>query len=421
MPITRTYEKKSSRKKEKKTLTKEERREFAEQKKEKIATMKREFVEKIIAVAKEKHHFPWEAPNFCNFPKSLDKLEKTEKFNEENSEHPQDINGSIYLGANLIRLSMIAEERGYSDSRWGTYEKIKSMKGHVKKGEKGTTIWYYKPDGPVRQGIDPITGKWGPLYKRDKDGEFLHDEQGEKIPERNPIFGTLVVFNVCQTEGLDLKPEPKLSELDAKDRCEKMENIIAHSEAPVKHDQYSGSGRYYSPLLDEVHVPPVEMFKSMSAYYATVAHEIGHSTGHEKRCNRDLSGSFGSNSYAREELVAELTAVFLSCKLGVKIPPKELDNHAEYIRSWDQNIKTLTEKPEEFYKIIADADKATKYIETHMLKKEHKQEHAATIEAEKNRPKTLTENIANDVKSIATPKPVLKKHRTTGQRKGIAR
>lgn len=380
MPITNTIEISDENQRQKTKwkdwdeFTKEEKNAWKQQKKDKCADMKREFVEKIIGFAKEKQHFPWEEPNFLNFPKSLVRLESIEKFNKEYPENPKDRNEGIYRRGNLIKLSMITNEKGYTDSRWATFQHIKKLGGKIKKGEHGTTIWVYKPESRIRREKNPETGRLEVVYKKDKSGNFIRDKNGDRIPEKDSVLTTQTVFNVCQAEGLKLEPEPAFPALDAKGKCEKMEYIIAHSEASVKHDQYAGNGRYYSPLLDEVHVPPVELFKSMSAYYATVAHEIGHSTGHEKRCNRDLSGMFGSNSYAREEMVAELTAVFLSRELGVKIPPKEMDNHAEYIRNWDQNIKTLTEKPEELYAIINDAEKATEYIKTHMLKKELSQE-----------------------------------------------
>lgn len=356
MPITKA-----------KVLTKDE-------KKEKIAKLKKEFVNKLLEFAKEKGHFPWQEPNFSNFPKRLAELEKIKKNNENQAAEPRGRNEAIYKGSNLIRLSMIADERGYSDSRWATFNFIKEHGGRVKAGEIGTKVLHYSPPTP-RTRLNKKTGEIEYEYEMVEGKGFKLNEKGEKIKKMRPgSEKVFTVFNVCQTEGLKLEPEPPMLKLDEKDKCPAMEKIIANSEAPVKHDQYTGFKRYYSPMLDEVHVPPANMFKSISAYYATVAHEIGHSTGHSTRCNRDLSGSFGSNSYAREEMVAELTAVFLSCELGIKIPPKELDNHAEYMRCWDQEIKTLTEKPEELNKIISDAQAASDYIKKHMLEKILKQE-----------------------------------------------
>lgn len=367
MPITNTYEKsESSSKKWKpwKNLTKEEKQEWQKQKKDKLSQVKREFVEKIIETAQKEHHLPWESPNFLNFPKSLIKLEGIETYNKNHPTSTKDRNEGIYRGSNLIKLMMITDANHYTDSRWATYQHIKKIGGHVKKGEKGTPIFVYNPNGKKKNEKGEI------VYKKDKNGNFILDENGKRIPEEIGIFTMQTVFNLCQAEGLKLEPEPQLSELALTDRNEKMDMIIANSEAPVKHDQYSGTERYYSLFNDEIHVPPVFMFKSMPAYYATVAHEMGHSTGHPQRCNRNMGGRFGSKSYAREELVAELTAVFLSRELGVKIPPKEMNNHAEYICSWDNKIKVLTEKPEELYAIINDAEKAAEYIKAHMLKED---------------------------------------------------
>lgn len=387
----------------KKALTKDE-------KKEKIAELKKEFVNKLLKFAKEKGHFPWQEPNFSNFPKRLAELEKIKKNNENQAAEPRNRNEAIYKGSNLIRLSMVADERGYSDSRWATFNFIKEHDGWVKAGETGTKVLHYSPPTPCTK-INS-DGKLEYDYVKDEDGSYKLDKNGKKIIKMKPgSEKVFTVFNICQTEGLKLEPEPPMLKLDEKDKCPAMEIIIANSEAPVKHDQYTGFKRYYSPMLDEVHVPPVNMFKSISAYYATVAHEIGHSTGHSTRCNRDLSGSFGSSNYAREEMVAELTAVFLSCELGIKIPPKELDNHAEYMRAWDQEIKTLTEKPEELNKIINDAQKASDYIKEHMLEKNLKQE--KTVE------QTPKENAKAVVEVAQKPRPkvnVVKRHSSSKTR-----
>ena len=412
MPITRTVELKGKpKKKSQKSQSEQARIQTKQAKKEKIAELKKAFVNKLLEFAKEKGHFPWQEPNFYNFPKSQSKLEVIEKSNKENPDDPRKRNEALYRGANLVNLSMVTNDRGYSDSRWATRHHIEELGGKIKEEEKGNgvIIWNYTPNIPYKK-KNPETGKMEQVYLTDKKtGEFVRDKNGEKIKATYDSLTSYVVYNVCQAEGLNLKPEPLIRELDPKDKCPEMEIIIANSEAPVKHDQYVGNNRYYSPSEDEVHLPPVNMFKSMSAYYATVAHEIGHSTGHKKRCNRDLSGSFGSDSYAREELVAELTAVFLSSELGIKIPPKELDNHAEYIRSWDQKIKTLTEKPEELSKIINDAQTASDYIKKHMLEKNLKQEKEVEKPA-----KEISKKVA-EIAQKEPPKVVFVKRRSSGK------
>lgn len=377
MAITHTIEigKKKSRFKKWEDFTQEEKEAYFEKKNAEMSKAKMDFVNSIIDYAKSKEHFPWEEPNFVHFPKSYAKLHAIEEYNEKHPDKPKPRSDAKYAGMNLIKLCKVMDEKGFSDSRWITRFQAMKLNGKLKEKEEATQIWVVKPEGKNRYVFNQVTKKREIVYKRDeKTGEFLLDKKGKKIPEKDPIWKLMPVYNVEQFEGLNLKPEPPMKVLDTSHKCPEMESIISHSEAPVIHDQYNGNGRYYAPMQDEIHLPPVEQFKSMSAYYATAAHEIGHSTGHPKRLHRDMGGVFGSASYAREELVAELTAVFLSQELEIKIPQKEMDNHAEYIRGWDTKVKVLMQKPEELVKIITDAQKATDYIKEHMLVKDLEQE-----------------------------------------------
>ena len=379
MAITHTIEfgtkKKSKRKAKEITKTQEEKECYRQSQKEKIAREKKEFIDHIIEAAKKNEKMPWEMPNFIRFPKRLDELNKIAKHNRENPDHPIPINKAHYRGSNILRLCMAMEERGYTDSRFAGYKQIEQLGGQVRKGEKGIKIWVYKPESILRREYNPETGKKEIVYKKDLEtGEFLRDEKGKKIPYKDTSVAQVTVFNVEQADGLHLPPEPPIRVLSAKEECPEMEKIIANSEAPVKLDQTTGLERYYSPMKDEIHLPPKDQFKSMTQFYATAAHEIGHSTGHPRRLNRDMGGYFGSEKYAREEMVAELTSVFLSQELEIKIPQKELDNHAAYLQSWNEKIKVLEKNPEELVKIISDAQKATDYIKGHMLEKDLKKE-----------------------------------------------
>lgn len=421
MAITHTIEigKKKSKRKSWKEFTPEEKSAYFEQKKAKMAEAKLAFVNKIIEYAESKEHFPWEEPNFVRSPKSMSKLEELEKYNAKHPDNPKPRSEANYKGMNTLILCQAMDASGYQDSRWMTFNQIikfdqaakaayrEEMKKdpakeplsgplvHLKETDRiGTQIWVVNPEGKIRKVVNPKTHKVEVAYKRDKEtGEFLLDKDGKKIPEKDPTWSVKTVYNVEQVEGLHLEPEPPMKTLDAKEKCPEMETIIAHSEAKVIHDQYGGDGRYYSPMEDKIHLPPVEQFKSMSAYYATAAHEIGHSTGHPNRLNREMGGPFGSASYAREELVAELTSVFLSQELEIKIPPKEMTNHAEYIRGWDTKVNVLKEKPDELIKVISDAQKATDYIKEHMLERYKNKEQVKEqdknkqVEAKKEKPK----------------------------------
>lgn len=146
-----------------------------------------------------------------------------------------------------------------------------------------------------------------------------------------------------------------------------MENMIKNSEAKIFFDELSRN--YYSSSKDEIHVIPREKFKNLDNFYATVAHEIAHSTGAEGRLNRETlknNNGFGNEIYAKEELRAELTSMFLQQRYNVNFDEKHYENHAAYLQSWAQVIKN---DPNEIYRAAADAEKAMSYIETRMINK----------------------------------------------------
>ena len=122
---------------------------------------------------------------------------------------------------------------------------------------------------------------------------------------------------------------------------------------------YGGSQAFYRTDTDEVHLPERADFKSMQEFYSTALHEIGHSTGHESRLNRDLSGRFGSEGYAMEELRAEIASIFMEQDLEIEPSEGRLQNNVAYIQSWKEEIK---ENPNALFTAITDADKIAKYV-----------------------------------------------------------
>lgn len=355
-------------------FTAEQKKKYWANKRKEIEKEKLEFVESVIDYAKMKKRFPWEEPNFVVFPQSIYKLKQIEKFE---SEHPgKKIPSKVaeYQGSNILRLNMFGTLHDYKDNRWLTLPQIWKLGGKISKFDQawsGVSIWLVNPEGAIKRTRNNETGEWEIVYKKDENtGEYLLDKKGKKIPEKISTISTQKVYNVEVVTGLNLPPMEMPSKLDTKERCAAMDSIIENSEAPVLHDVYYGTRRYYSVEHDQIHLPPVDLFKSMTAYYATAAHEIGHSTGHESRLNRTFGVNKFSKEYAREEMVAEFTAVFLSQELGIQIPFDEEITHQEYLRSWNAKIKVLTDDPKELYAIISDAEKATKYIKEHMLAKE---------------------------------------------------
>ena len=183
------------------------------------------------------------------------------------------------------------------------------------------------------------------------------DERNEYMDENvYPIRKYYRVFNGDVIEGI---PERERVEHDPTGRNDRAEALIEHWSGTQSPIRYGGSMAYYSSTKDEIHLPEKQDFVNMPEFYSTALHEIGHSTGHEKRLNRNLSGAFGSAEYAEEELRAEIASMFLEQDLGVAASEKHIENNSAYIGSWKSKIK---EDPNVLFKAIADAERMTKFV-----------------------------------------------------------
>ena len=211
-----------------------------------------------------------------------------------------------YRGINTLVLQTAALERGWSDPRWLTYRQAGASGGHVRRGEQGTRV---------------VLWKW--LERPDPDDP-------ERV-RRFPLMRLYSVFNVAQCEGLRL---PRGTARECFDPLERAEAVISgyRGGPSVLHDSESA---YYVPERDEVHVPPRASFTDAHGYYATLFHELAHSTGHPRRLAREgyrTAARFGSERYSQEELVAEFAAAFLGGEAG--IDPSRVEQSAAYIASW---------------------------------------------------------------------------------------
>lgn len=244
--------------------------------------------------------------------------------------------------------------------RWATFKQAEMAGGRVKKGAKGTHIEYWQYTQDVME-LNPKTGKKEPVYEVNPD---TGERKKKQVVLEHPIVKSYVVFNGDQIEGIEKEQLPVIKQ---EDKNRNMENMIKNSEAKIFFDELSRN--YYSSSKDEIHVIPREKFKTLDNFYATVAHEIAHSTGAEGRLNRETlknNDGFGNEIYAKEELRAELTSMFLQQRYNVNFDEKHYENHAAYLQSWAQVIKN---DPNEIYRAAADAEKAMSYIETRMINK----------------------------------------------------
>ena len=138
------------------------------------------------------------------------------------------------------------------------------------------------------------------------------------------------------------------------ENCEKV--FAEYHRRATLETQWAGERACYSPSLDIVTMPERKKFHSAHALYSTWAHELGHSTGHSKRLKRDMSGMFGLDTYAKEELVAELSAYLIADELQIN---SDTTNHANYLQSW---IKCLRKDPSILKNSLKEANRARNYI-----------------------------------------------------------
>ena len=275
------------------------------------------------------------------------------------------ITGKQYECINFINLSIRGMALG-GDPRWMTYKQANSLNAHVKKGEKGTAIQYWKFTQQVN--------------KRDEEGKVVKDEQGKPVQEtiklENPKVFYATLFNASQIDGLrPLKEDLNIKEVLTKfNPIEVAEAILKNSQATINH--VAGNRAFYSPSMDRIQLPLKEQFNSEGDYYATALHELGHWSGHESRLNRDLSHPFGSIGYAKEELRAEIASYMLSSKLGIDFNPEQ---HHAYIDNW---VSILEDKPSEIFKASADASKIVTFITGLQHQQEEKQILDENIEIE---------------------------------------
>lgn len=257
------------------------------------------------------------------------------------------VSGSRYRGMNALNLMLTFKQ----DPRWLTFNQAKDNGYTVKKGAKGVPIELYKT-------IDKRTGKdanMPAILEEIKDMTFTERQEFKRKNLQSFARG-YYVFNASDIHGIEPYRAPELTPADVSARNERIERVIEDSQCPIRYD---GNGRnYYSPSSDEIHLTERAAFKSDEFFYNTALHEMAHSTGHNSRLNRK-GGTFGSQAYAREELVAEMASVLIAAELGLNHSDRVMENSAEYVRSWAKDIR---ENPQTLIDAAFDASKATDYI-----------------------------------------------------------
>lgn len=231
--------------------------------------------------------------------------------------------GIGYRGGNHLVLGLTAAANGWS-GHWATYKQWQSLGAQVRRGEKST------------HGV-----KWSTV-------------EDKVTGDRKLVPFT---FSVFSAEQVDNWTAPERAALDTPERIDEAEGFFARLGADVRH---GGNRAAYSPVGDFIVLPELAQFDDAPAYYSTRAHESAHWTGHGSRLGREMSTKFGSDAYAMEELVAELSAAFTCARLGLSMAPRP--DHAAYLASW---LKVLRADVSALFTAASKAQAASDWLADH--------------------------------------------------------
>jgi len=245
---------------------------------------------------------------------------------------PRRHNGIPYQGVNVLLLWSEAMERGYSATTWMTFRQALELGANVRKGETGTLVVF----------ADRIT-------------RVAEGDNEESIERSIAYLKSYIVFNVEQIDDLPPRYLPQTTTpTPIEIRHAQAEDFIAATRAVIR---FGGGRAFYAPALDLIQLPPLPAFRDTESYYTTALHELTHWTGHTSRCARELGQRFGSDSYAFEELVAELGSAFLCAELG--ITPEVRDDHAAYLANW---LDVLKQDKRAIFTAASHAQRAADYL-----------------------------------------------------------
>ena len=269
-----------------------------------------------------------------------------------------------YRGVNRMLLQeRIGLTEAFANPYFLTFKQIKKHKGTLKKGAKGYEVVYYS----IRYVVpaDKNTGR--KAYSSTDTQKVIAYLKKYNLPEnivtRIPMIRYYNVYNGEDITGIDFKlPEVKIGRAvpDTDTENQAAQLIVENYPNPpaIKH---GGNEAYYKLSEDLVRMPKIEQFDSVNDYYRTLFHELTHSTRHENRLNREkISFRFGDTGYAKEELVAEFGAVFLSAWAGIMWYNNK--KHAAYLKGWNSAIKEAENDNKFLMRAASLAQAATDYI-----------------------------------------------------------
>lgn len=243
------------------------------------------------------------------------------------------LTGKAYSGINVLNLWVMAELRDYATPLWATYRQWAERGAQVRKGEKASTVIFYK--------------------EFEVEADLAEGDDGKRRVARASH-----VFNAAQVDGFEL---PQAAEdLGPVARLAKADRFVSATGARIEH---SGDRAYFRADTDHIQMPSEGLFtgtKTMTrdeGYYATLVHELVHWTGPSHRLDRQMGKRFGDKAYAAEELVAEIGAAFLCAELGITQTVRA--DHAQYLANW---LQLLKDDSRAIFTAAARASQAVTYL-----------------------------------------------------------
>ena len=340
---------------------------------------------------------------------------------------PQNLSGRRYSGHNDFFLQLHTAINGYDAPVYATYKQIRDAGATVNKGEKAMPVIYWN------------------ISHKDENGQKISDEAFDAMTKAEqakvktiPIMMGYYVWNLQQTNFAEVKPEqyakvtgqfkaPHVADTKGMYESKEFDAMIDKQAWVCKIKNVEGAGASYSPSKDEITVPmkaqfkihdtPEEVYKDGMEYYSSIAHEMAHSTGVEKRLGRDMEGHFGDPKYAKEELVAELTAAMVGNTMG--FDKRILDNNAKYVDGW---MDTLKKEPRFILSVMADVNKASKMILDH-VDAQRLEMGMKTLQPkeEANNGKTTETKVASETKMDIAAEPLAKSMTKTEEKAELAK
>lgn len=240
--------------------------------------------------------------------------------------------GAEYTGANAVGLWLTSQMLG-APNYWATFKQWQTIGATVRKGEHAAA-----------RALRPMQRS------------FEDAATGDKVT-RTVGFTSFAVFHAGQVDGYEVPAPAELPavELDTAADIEHAYSFVRRCGARL--NLVAASRAFYSPSLDAVTLPTVELWKNADAAWSTACHELTHWTGHADRLAREFGKRFGDDAYAAEELTAELGSAFILAAIGRHAEPRA--DHAQYLASW---LRVLRADPTALFAVAAKSEKATQHV-----------------------------------------------------------